>query len=204
MRARSVSLRELWGRNEIAQACGGYINKLIQALVRDSTCSWDIYFDPTVLDKGGEVEDAVQIILKDFEEPGRPSVMALEDAEDAGEDVRDPFVKNSDDEDEGDDEDDDQDISKREKSEGKTQNNGSDGQVIPQLSKKQRKIKRMEEAPFLAPIFPLEHEPVWMPQKGSEDAQGWEEWTDPARASTMITEQEWAEESDKKHASGWD
>lgn len=199
MRLGSVSLRELWGRNEVAQACGGYINKLIQALIKDPSCTWDIKFDSAVLDKGGEVEDAVYVVLKDFVEPEKPNFDSLEGgSEDEDEkDVKDKYVKN------GDDDSDEDEVDPS--NDGDIATEG--GQVFtapPKLSKKQRKLKRMEEAPFLAPIFPIEHEPSWMPEKGSEDAKGWEEWTNPARQATLITEEEWAKESDRKEASGWD
>lgn len=200
MRARSASLRELWGRNEIAQACGGYINKLVQALVKDSECKWDIEFDPSALEKGGEVEDAVHIILKDFVEPERPDwTKALEAAEEE-EDIKEPYVKNQYDSDASDDE--------REGSKANNHNEEEDeGQVITaplQLFKRQKKLKRVAETPFLAPIFPLENEPVWMPEKGSEEAEVWSDWTDPAKNATMITEGEWAKDPKNKQTSGWD
>ncbi|KAK9893735.1 hypothetical protein P389DRAFT_174580 [Cystobasidium minutum MCA 4210] len=198
MRLRSVSLRELWGRNEVAQACGGYMNKLIQALIKDPKCAWDIDFDYAVLEKGGEMEDAVRVVLKDFVEPEKPNLDSLEGLEDDDDaDEKDQYIKNGDDDTDGEDD--------AETSASNTQE--GEGQVISapaKLSKKQRKLKRMEEAPFLAPIFPIENEQIWMPQKGSEDAKGWEEWTNPARASTMITEDEWAKESGSNTASGWD
>lgn len=204
MRARSVSLRELWGRNEVAQACGGYINKLITALARDPDCKWDIEFDPAALEKRGEVEDAVQVVLKDFVQPEVPSYHALEEgAEEEAE--KEDFVKNRDsDDDDSDNENENGHDST--KDDDKDEQEGQDFQLPPQLSKKQKKLKRMQEAPFLVPIFPIENmdEKVWMPEKGSEDAKVWEEWSEPARSSTMITEEEWAKESDKKTASGWD
>lgn len=199
MKLRSVSLRELWSRNEVAQACGGYINKLVQALIKDASCSWDIEFHADVLEKGGEVEDAVMIILKDFEEPERQTYPALDGAgDDDDDDTKDSIVRSAD----SDSDDDEDDTASR-----ADRGNNEEWQTLqgpPKLSKKQKKMKRMEEAPFLAPIFPIEKAPVWMPEKGSEEAAGWEEWTAPARASTMITEQEWAEETGDKAASGWD
>ena len=177
------------------------MNKLIQALIKDPKCNWDIEFDAAVLEKGGEMEDAVYVVLKDFVEPEKPNFDSLEGAEDEDDedDVKDKFVKNKDDDSDDDDE--------AETSGSHHDADEGGGEIInapPKLSKKQRKLKRMEEAPFLAPIFPIENEQVWMPQKGSEDAKGWEEWTDPVRASTLITEEEWAKESEQKTAPGWD
>lgn len=208
MRARSASLRELWGRNEIAQACGGYINKLIQALVKDSECKWDIEFDSATLEKGGEVEDAVLIILKDFIEPERPNYnKALEgQEEEENDDVKEPYVKNQ--ENDSDDSDDENTGSRLSNNGNKVEGDGQSTIIIeeeqPKLSKKQKKLKRMEEAPFLLPIFPLENEPVWMPEKGSEEDNIWKDWTDPAKGTTMITEEEWSKDPNSNTTSGWD
>jgi hypothetical protein len=69
MRIRTCSIRELWGRTEISRACGGYINKIIEAIIQDPNCSWDIEYRPEVLEHGAQIEDAVFLVLKDFVEP---------------------------------------------------------------------------------------------------------------------------------------
>lgn len=69
MRIRTCSIRELWGRTEISRACGGYINKIIEAIIQDPNCSWDIEYRPEVLERGAQLEDAVFLVLKDFVEP---------------------------------------------------------------------------------------------------------------------------------------
>lgn len=93
MRMGSCSIRELWGRSNIAKSCGGYINKIIEAVAvehrlavsapmdeeleandaraefRRSQDIWDIAFHPEVLERGNQIEDATYLVLKDFVEP---------------------------------------------------------------------------------------------------------------------------------------
>jgi hypothetical protein len=182
--------------------------------VLDKSKAWDIEFDAAALEKGGQVEDAVMIILKDYVEPERVYHNPFGDdhvaggnddeAEDEEEEEASRRIKGRSGGNESvtDSEDDDREYASR--------NDDDDDEkeatsiAMPKLSKKQRKQKRMEEAPFLLPIFPLEHEPTWMPAQGTQEAEVWDVWANPARASTMITEQEWAEESKTQQASGWD
>lgn len=72
MLLRSCTIRELWGRHEVARACGGYIMKIIEAVIRDPAQAWDIDFRPETLLTGAQMEDAVSLVLKDFEEPEIP------------------------------------------------------------------------------------------------------------------------------------
>jgi len=87
----ACSVRELWGRSSIARACGGYINKIIEAVLHEPTRAstgnatasgaagsageplldriWDIEFRHEVLELGNQIEDATYLVLKDFVEP---------------------------------------------------------------------------------------------------------------------------------------
>ena len=69
MQVCACSIRELWGRSDVSRACGGYVNKIIEAILQDPEQNWDIEFKPEPLNLGAQMEDAVFLILKGFEEP---------------------------------------------------------------------------------------------------------------------------------------
>lgn len=87
MRMKTVSLRELWGRNEVSRACGGYINKIIQAAIEDGKENrFDMEFKLSLLASGASLEDATFLVLKDFveEEVKWTGLVDDEDDEDEG------------------------------------------------------------------------------------------------------------------------
>lgn len=82
MRIGKCSVRELWGRSTIARSCGGYVNKIIEAILHEPlvthspqlnvvTCSrkWGLEYREKILKNGNQIEDAVFLVLKDFVEP---------------------------------------------------------------------------------------------------------------------------------------
>lgn len=175
MRMRSVSLRELWGREEVASACGGYINKIMEAVIQDPSKEkqWDIDFKPELLERG-MMEDAVFLVLKGFEEPqidwadegedeeqddendtaeleGRVQNMMQDDID------RDPYEHEEDEEDGA----------------------GTSGPKAPVKTKRQLKAERKEQMALEAERKAAERaealkERIWVPEEGDDTWAAWD------------------------------
>ena len=185
MRMRSVSIRELWGREEVAIACGGYINKIIEAVIQDPDKAWDIEYKSAVLENGCQIEDAVFLILKDFVEPEPDWGFGDDegDEEDLEEGVKSMWA--------GGDE-----ISEDEAEDGKG----------PPKTKKQKKQERREQLERVAEEKRAQHAVrmearIWEPEEGDDT---WDDWQKKPVEVQGEKELDWDTSKIRPETSGWD
>lgn len=197
MRTRTASIRELWGREDVAQACGGHISKIVDAIIQDPSeiKIWDIEFRKDVLERGHMMEDAVFLVLKDFVEPPAPDWGSEgEDGVEAGEEDEPVEQATSgvqsmwhggDELDDYDDEDDDDDeLGLRKK------------QQQPRKTKKQLKAERREQTQLEAVRKAAERaealkERVWEPEEGDDTWDAWDrKLRQPVPAKVVAAERE--------------
>lgn len=225
MRVRSCSLRELWGRSEVASACGGYINKIMEAVVADPDHSkWDIDYLPSILSFGGQMEDAVHIVLKDYVEPDWEKEWEeeerLKEEKEAlawelkqshiGEQSTDnAYIDGSDDE-------------LKEIEDGVAVNGAEESElaegtngVPPRKTKKQLKQERRDQLDREAAARRAEDDEyrranpgfVYQPPSPSaEEVNVWADWEEKTNDSNkmLMTDAEWGETEQGQAPSGWD
>lgn len=228
MRVRSCSLRELWGRSEVASACGGYINKIVEAIIADPDhAKWDIDYLPSILAFGGQMEDAVHVVLKEYVEPDwekewEEEERLKEEKEELARELKQSRIgEQSTDNayiDGIDDDLDDDDAATSAASNGvgsALPQEGTNGADPQPKTKKQLKQERREQLEREAAARRAEEDEyrranpgfVYRPPSPSADEEnvwaGWEEKTNDSNRMLM-TDEEWGQTEQGQATSGWD
>ena len=224
MRVRSCSLRELWGRSEVASACGGYINKIIEAIVADPDhAKWDIDHLPSILAFGGQMEDAVHVVLKDYVEPDwekewEEEERLKEEKEELARELKQSRIgEQSTDNayvDELDDGPDDNEGG-ADATEAEAAAEGTNGADPQPKTKKQLKQERRAQLEREAAARRAEEDEyrranpgfVYRPPSPSADEENvWADWEEKTNDSNrmLMTDEEWGQTEQGQPASGWD